>query len=433
MTGDLRVLLALGIALLLLLPSHGPVGVGLAGTNRCSNCVVQTFPIPPATPGSSSPTYDPSNGQVLVPDCSDLSDCGVVLINGTTGTEIGNISTPVPDMGFAYDPVNGDLYTPVFTTQQAYIEVLSGGPEVQVGTVPLPLGGTYGFVDITFDPAHNDIDLAEGSYLVEVNATTNQRVAEDRVGTNDWFLASTQNGQVLLDDPVDFPNDNDLIEVDGETAAVEVNRSFPFDTQAMTYDPGNDQVYVTGVNVNVPSLYPGVVQPFNVSDDQAVAPIYVPSGAEGIAYDPGNGDVYVADSGSSEITVIRGSNDAVVANISTDPLPNNLAYDSENGCLYVLTSDDGGPYLDEVSVVSPPGGTCPVAPQPVSYALLADVALAALVAAFFVVLFVWARQRKKRSLPPPVASASDRREPPGAEPGPTASGPPNGRVRDVAP
>ena len=67
----------------------------------------------------------------------------------------------------------------------------------------------------------------------------------------------------------------------------------------------------------------------------------------GIAYDPFNGYIYVADSGSGTVSVINGTANTVIANISVGGRPWGVAYDSSNDYIYVTNYDS-----DTVSVIN---------------------------------------------------------------------------------
>lgn len=96
----------------------------------------------------------------------------------------------------------------------------------------------------------------------------------------------------------------------------------------------------TPVAASGPSDLPSLLSPANRS-------ISVGRQPSGLAYDPALGEVFVADSGSSNISVINDSSETVVASIGVGADPGCLAYDPGTDELYVVNSGSGN-----VSVIS---------------------------------------------------------------------------------
>ncbi|PWU79028.1 MAG: hypothetical protein DLM72_19475 [Candidatus Nitrosopolaris wilkensis] len=67
-----------------------------------------------------------------------------------------------------------------------------------------------------------------------------------------------------------------------------------------------------------------------------------------VAFDSANGDVYVTDFASRTVSVIDGSTNKVIANITVGDRPLGVAFDSANGDVYVANSGSGS---DTVSVI----------------------------------------------------------------------------------
>ena len=95
-----------------------------------------------------------------------------------------------------------------------------------------------------------------------------------------------------------------------------------------------------------------------------VATVPVGSGPYGVGYDGGNGDVYVANSGSSTVSVISGTSNAVVATVGVGAFPFGVAYDGGNGDVYVANY-----FSNTASVISGTSNkvvaTVPVGSEPV--------------------------------------------------------------------
>jgi YVTN family beta-propeller protein len=104
--------------------------------------------------------------------------------------------------------------------------------------------------------------------------------------------------------------------------------------QAITYNPGNNGIYVANTLSNTVSVLNTLRNNNNV-----IATILVGNfpgnGSSGIASDPANGKIYVANIGSGILSVIDSSTNSVVDNIKGFFGPSGIAYDSGNGHIYV--------------------------------------------------------------------------------------------------
>ena len=108
---------------------------------------------------------------------------------------------------------------------------------------------------------------------------------------------------------------------------------------------------------NQPQPIPSAIQPATTDSsscgpmDSVVATVPVGSKPDGAAYDTANGNIYVANWGSSNMSVIAGSTNTVVATVPLPPnAPNGAAYDSTNGNVYVTNWNSTSP--TNVSVIS---------------------------------------------------------------------------------
>ncbi len=72
------------------------------------------------------------------------------------------------------------------------------------------------------------------------------------------------------------------------------------DTTRIAYDSSNGCLYVTGTSS-------GVVSVINGSTNALVGNISVGAGAYGITFDPSNGYLYVGSTGGNTVTVIDGA------------------------------------------------------------------------------------------------------------------------------
>jgi len=108
----------------------------------------------------------------------------------------------------------------------------------------------------------------------------------------------------------------------------------------ISYDLSNGYLYVTNYNSSNVSV-------INGATNKVIASIGVGSYPVGVAYDSSNGYLYVANLNSSNVSVINGTNNKVIASIGVGLGPIGVSYDSSNGYLYV--TNDGS---DIVSVIN---------------------------------------------------------------------------------
>ena len=119
-----------------------------------------------------------------------------------------------------------------------------------------------------------------------------------------------------------FLNNNTLLK-----GNVMVNRTgvAPY---AIAYDSANNYIYVANSNSSNVSV-------INGATNSVIARISVWSGEDGMAYDSVNNYIYIANGGSNNVSVINGVTNTVIANIFVGPLPEGVAYDPSNNYVYV--------------------------------------------------------------------------------------------------
>jgi len=111
------------------------------------------------------------------------------------------------------------------------------------------------------------------------------------------------------------------------------------DPDGVAYDSANGRMYVANYGSNNVSV-------IRTSDNTVIATISVGTNPIGVAYDSANGRMYVANNGSNTVSVIRTSDNTVIATISVGTGPYGVAYDSANGRMYVANYGS-----DNVSVI----------------------------------------------------------------------------------
>jgi YVTN family beta-propeller protein len=119
------------------------------------------------------------------------------------------------------------------------------------------------------------------------------------------------------------------------TTSEEVGGSGFFSPTGIAYNSDNGNIYVTNRGSDTISVINGSTNSLidEISLD-AVAP-------SGIIYNAANNYIYVTNTGSNSVSVINGTTNAVVENIPVGLGPNGIAYDQSNGNVYVSNFMNG--------------------------------------------------------------------------------------------
>ncbi|MEM0133652.1 MAG: YncE family protein [Thermoplasmatales archaeon] len=107
--------------------------------------------------------------------------------------------------------------------------------------------------------------------------------------------------------------------------------SLPVD---VAFDSSNGYVYVANSGSNNVSVIKG-------STNSVIDTIAVSSDPDGMAFDPSNGYLYVANSYSKNVSVIDGATNSVIDTIAVSSDPEGVAFDSSNGYVYATNSGSG--------------------------------------------------------------------------------------------
>jgi YVTN family beta-propeller protein len=132
------------------------------------------------------------------------------------------------------------------------------------------------------------------------------------------------------------PSSVDIIPGDftGRNPTVNVTVSVGFDPFGVAYDNRSGDVFVANSgSSNVSVLYGNATTP--------IATVAVGAGPTGIAYDPNDNDVYVADNGSLQVSVISAATLTVVATIPVGFQPYGVAVDPLSGRVFVANFGSG--------------------------------------------------------------------------------------------
>ncbi len=221
-----------------------------------------------------------------------------------TVSDSAGVTIPVGSypFGVAFDPVNRDLYVTNFGSNN--ISVINTTTDQVVAWIPMP----YGIGPIVADTATGVVYTGDAvSTVYGINSST------DRI---EWRISL-------------------------------VNAGCPYGCapDPQTYDAANGDIYVTGNN-NVSVIH----------GSTAAAWMPVGSGPNGAAYDSANGDIYVSNEGSClscmNLTVINGSANRVVGQVSGSGGGPGVAYDGSNGEIFVCENGDQPGFANAVTVVN---------------------------------------------------------------------------------
>ena len=105
------------------------------------------------------------------------------------------------------------------------------------------------------------------------------------------------------------------------------------DPVAVAFDPSNGELYVANSGLDSDTIT--VV---SATTDRVMSELTVGFSPDAIAYDSANGRLYVAD-GTGGVSIINGSDNAVVGFVGIPGEPDAVAYDPANGNLYVANLD----------------------------------------------------------------------------------------------
>jgi YVTN family beta-propeller protein len=385
---------------------------------RCKDCVLGNITLPTEN-APMGLAYDGRDGGIAVVE-SNCYPCTVDTVFGSNDS-LGTLAYMNHRMmGVAYDPETGDLYGPNESSinDAGYVSsaltVLDGSSGDVAGYIALPSGTLDLYSNPMYDPVTKLIDLEdEYGNLVMVNVSTGHVLGPYVANISGPMAFNPMTGNIYADT---FEEElggvnirSNLTVINGTTGKIisSVTVSGLNDDYGMygiAFDPMDDNVYVAAITCYQffgcgSSELNGTVMMFDSAGTTVLRNVTVGFGPSGLAYDPSNGNIYVADEESNNLTVINGSTGRVTGSISTAPDPQLLTYDSSNRCLYAVTTlhENEEPWvpIQQVSVIAPPGSSCPAPPTGLvqSWAVVTVVSALLLGIAAVVVLL---RRRKAR-------------------------------------
>lgn len=365
------------VILLLLLVSGFLAVPFVMSASAQTNIVVATVPVGTQPIGIA---FDSANGDVYVANSGTaLTPNGTVsVIDGSTNTVVANLTVgPLAD-AVAFDPANGNVY--VANSYSGTVSVINGSTNTVVATVQV--GGAAD--GLAFDSSNKDIYVTEEDiYVTNVSATsppyfyattsnivsvingsTNKVVANVTVGDYPQALAfDSGNGDLYVTTLY-----GTVSVIDGSVNKAVVNITTGGYPDGVAYDPESGDIYVC-VQVPIPvgphmfnpipidvAAYNGNVSVIDGSTNAVVATVPVGQTPSGIAFDPSDGDIYVANSASDTVSVIDGLSNMVVASVTVGTGPSGITFDSANGDIYVA---NGGSNTVSVIPTSPPTSLLP--------------------------------------------------------------------------
>ncbi|MCI4323336.1 MAG: hypothetical protein L3K03_04870 [Thermoplasmata archaeon] len=328
----------------------------------------------PNTPGIM--TYA-ANGNVYVGTFRN----NITVIDAATGALTATFSDDRGPDGFAYDPVNRDLYTTdyVWNNVTAYststnalvatvllgvhptsltydtrnhdlyvydrlsngLVVVNGSTDRVVGTIP----NGSGAIDVVYDPVTDDLYETnfDGQNLSVLNATTGALLGWLGAGDYPWGITcDPTTGDLYVTNALS----NNVTVIDAVSGTTVASLPVGDEPLGIAFDPTEQTIDVAdfiGSNVTVIDA--------NTNQDVANVSIgpYDYVGPITLSAEDPSGDIFVQNAGTDNVTVIGGSNLTPFGNISIGRVGSPLGadYDPMDGAIYFANQDS-----DDVSVIN---------------------------------------------------------------------------------
>lgn len=343
--------------------------------NGSTNTVIATVPAG-LFPGDL--TLDSVNGDIYV---ANTDSNNVTVIATSTNSVVASIPVGVSPEGLTFDPRNGDIYVENFDESSATgnVSVINGSRNVVTSSI-YSIGYGEGR-QAEYDPSNGYVYFTGSGTdsLFVVNGSDNSVL--NPIPLDDELGGATY-ASVTGDVYVTNYALNSVYVISGSSNSVLGTIPVGSEPFASAFDPTNDELYVTNSGTDTVSI-------IAASNNTAIGTLQVGGYPMGAAYDPVNGDIYVANSQSSmsvisgrsnavtatipvvgddvafnptdndiyvtdrdfnRVSVISGTNNSFVANISEANYALGIAYDGASGDMYVGLYSDRGP--GNVSVIS---------------------------------------------------------------------------------
>jgi YVTN family beta-propeller protein len=352
--------------------------------------------------------YDNSSGHLFVLDSGPggFTAWGVTVINGTSDRVAGFIhSGGRPGYSIdalAYDPRNGDLYTPHFCYDGIFVLNVTTGANVTYIDTP-----TTGLCDgpqtIAYDPVSGYVVALDPPNLIAIDPATNTVLRVINLGIGSYPMGiNPTTGQVYVATSVQEQFYFNLTILNGSSFAVESSLQLNGTPQSILVSPANGRIYVavTLFGFGVGNQYNGSLLVLDGGGRRVLASAPVGSFPSETTLDASNQDLYVANFYSGNVSIVNDSTNRPMGSVPVDPNPESIAFDGWNGCVYVLfyahlgSNPQGDGYL---TVLAPPGSSCPAVPSGNPPAWVAPAVLGGLA---IVVAAAVAWSNRRRRIPP---------------------------------
>ena len=321
-------------------PSNGRVyaadmySVEISVIQTPGNVVITTIPLGDSTMPTSI-AFDPANGYMYVTD--SLANT-ISVVDTSTNTIVATIPSGVvfPN-DIAFDPANGYLYV-IGALSGNQVSLIAASNNKLVGNITF---GNYYYPDaITYDPANTFmyVSYTFSANISALNSSTNKLQANItlknilRVTTiafdqsNNYICAVAYNINTGL---------SNLYEINTSTGSVVGNVSVGYNyLPAVAYDPASNDLYVT-------NGYPGNLTIVSGSTNKVLGNVTLHNGPADIAYDSTNDRVYVSGSTSNNVVVFNATSNSVSGTIAVGAYPVGLFAGGMNESLYVANMLSG--------------------------------------------------------------------------------------------
>jgi YVTN family beta-propeller protein len=260
---------------------------------------------------------------------------------------ITGFSTPY---GITLNPDNGLFYVSNYgqLNTTGSVSVLNGTTNAIVANIPVGKNPQA----IIYNPANGLVYTANtlSNTLSIINSTSNSLVGSIIVGAypgmnpsgitinpinNTIYVTNMGSNTVSVINGTTNVVINNITLVTGEQEQEGAGRNGFFSPAGIAYDSDNGNLYVTNRGSDSLSVINGTTNTLvNEMSLDAIAP-------SGVVYNAANNYIYITNMGSNTVSVINGTTNAIVTTIPVGLGPNAIAYNQDNGDVYVANSING--------------------------------------------------------------------------------------------
>jgi YVTN family beta-propeller protein len=344
--------------------------------NPTTNEVVSNIATGQGGYGNNGMVYDSANNEIYVTN----NGAGTVsVINGTTNHVVDTISVGADATGMALDPSNNVIYVAAInsggeTGTVSVIDATTNSVKATLFDFWSPIGVAFASGDFyVANNGNGTVNVYSGSsnafvrsihvgsaslapeYLAYDSTTKDLFVSIDNFEASRVSVVDTANSKVIKNitvsgDPLGMAFDsangdlyvadlgyNVMYVISGGSLAVTATLQDRFGAASVVYDSSNKIIYAASDDE--------IVVGVSTSSNSIYSCILVTAKPTGIAYDSKNNYAYVTNQDNDSVTVINGTSNRVVGQISFSEglSPSQIAYDPSNRLVYVTVynSSDG--------------------------------------------------------------------------------------------